>query len=151
NAVQSSGGGAPAPAPPPPPRQAAYQAKGHFITPPPNPGSPQGGGMGGRVYLLEERERFPKREGLDELETTEFQSDFDHTRSFLESAKQKLLELERGNRPEEIEAARAELKEVEAQREQLYLDWKRNTSLKTGNALAQRDYEQAQSSFLAMD
>lgn len=128
-----------------------HEAKGYLIPAHQIQVSPKVGGLVVRLYIREEGQRFQKGEVLAELEKTEYQSDFDHAKSFLESTKQRLLELERGNRPEEIEAAKAELKEAEAQREQLYLDWKRNTGLKTGNALAQRDYEQAQSSYLAMD
>jgi multidrug resistance efflux pump len=49
-----------------------------------------------------------------------------------------------------LKSAVAGLEEAKAQREQLYLDWKRNINLKTGQALAARDYEAAEFSFKAM-
>jgi multidrug resistance efflux pump len=129
----------------------AFESKGYLVPSHLILVSPKVGGMVLKLHIREEGQRFKKDEVLAELETTEYQSDHDRARAALESARQRLLELERGNRPEEIESAKAELNEAEAQREQLYLDWKRNVNLKTGNALAQRDYEQAQSSYLAMD
>src|SRR5205814_2372959 len=66
-----------------------------------------------------------------------------------EGAEERLRELKNGNRPEEIDAAKAAWAEAEAQRVQLLQDWKRNTGLKTGNAVAARDYELAESAFRA--
>jgi multidrug resistance efflux pump len=100
---------------------------------------------------IEEGKRVKQGDVLAELETTDYLADRDRAKATLDSAKQHLLELERGNRPEEIQAAKADLEECEAQREQLYLDWKRNLSLKRGNALAPKDYEQAFSAYKAMD
>jgi multidrug resistance efflux pump len=100
---------------------------------------------------FEEGKRVQKGEVLAELESVDYKSDRDRARATLEGARQRLLELERGNRPQEIEAAKAELAESEANREQLFLEWKRNVGLKTGNALAARDYEQAYGAYKAMD
>jgi multidrug resistance efflux pump len=100
---------------------------------------------------FEEGKRVQRGEVLAELESVDYKSDRDRARATLEGARQRLLELERGNRPQEIEAAKAELAESEANREQLFLEWKRNVGLKTGNALAARDYEQAYGAYKAMD
>jgi multidrug resistance efflux pump len=112
--------------------------------------SPKVSGMVVRL-LFEEGKRVKKGDILAELETVDYRSDRDHAKAALESARQRLLELQRGSRPEEIAAAKAELEESEAQREQLYLDWKRNVGLQTDNALAMREYEQAYSAYKAMD
>lgn len=112
--------------------------------------SPKVSGMVMRLNF-EEGQRVKKGDVLAELEDVDYRSDRDRAKATLAASRQRLLELERGNRPEEIESTRAELEEAEAQREQLYLDWKRNISLKTGNALAARDYEQAYSAYKAMD
>lgn len=112
--------------------------------------SPKVSGMVLRL-AFEEGQRVNKGDVLAQLEDVEYRSDRDRAKAMLAAVRQRLLELERGNRPEEVEATRAELAEAEAQREQLYLEWKRNISLKTGNALAARDYEQAYSAYKAMD
>lgn len=100
---------------------------------------------------LEEGLRVEKGEVLAQLETIDYEADRDRAKATLEVARQKLLELERGFRPEEIQQTIAELQETEAQRDQLLQDWKRNFSLKSGNALAAKEYEQAYSQYKAMD
>jgi multidrug resistance efflux pump len=112
--------------------------------------SPKVAGMVVKLSI-EEGKRVKQGDVLAELETVDYLADRDRAKATLDSARQHLLELERGNRPEEVQAAKADLEEAEAQREQLYLDWKRNVSLKSGNALAPKDYEQAYSAYKAMD
>jgi HlyD family secretion protein len=112
--------------------------------------SPKVSGMVVKLFI-EEGKRVKKDQILAELETVDYQSERDHASASLEAAKQRMLELQTGNRPEEIEAAKAELDEAEANREQLYLDWKRSSTLKTGTALAVKEYEQAYSAYKAMD
>jgi multidrug resistance efflux pump len=112
--------------------------------------SPKVGGMVTKLPI-EEGMRVKKGDVLAELEDVDYRSERDRAKATLESAKQRLLELERGNRPEEIQQTKAELEEADAQREQLYLDWKRNSNLKTGSALAAKDYELAYSQYKAME
>jgi multidrug resistance efflux pump len=112
--------------------------------------SPKVSGMITKLRF-EEGQKVNKDDVLAELETVNYLADRDHAKANLESARQRLLELRNGNRPEEIDAAKAELDEAEANREQLYLDWKRNTTLKTGTALALREYEQALAAYKSMD
>jgi multidrug resistance efflux pump len=112
--------------------------------------SPKVGGMVTKLPI-EEGMRVKKGDVLAELEDIDYKAERDRAKATLESARQRLLELERGNRPEEIQQAKAELDEADAQREQLYLDWKRNTNLKTGSALAAKDYELALSQYKAME
>jgi HlyD family secretion protein len=112
--------------------------------------SPKVSGMVVRLNIVE-GQRVKKGEILAELEKVDYEADRDRARANLLLAKEKLRELENGNRPEEIEQAKAELEEMDAQRDQLYQDWRRNIGLKSGSALAQRDYELALSAYKAMD
>lgn len=50
-----------------------------------------------------------------------------------------------------LESTQFAVKEAEHQRAQLYLEWKRNSNLKTGNALATREFEQADSAYRAIE
>jgi multidrug resistance efflux pump len=100
---------------------------------------------------FKEGDLVPRGFVLARLEHVDYQADRDHCRAAMESAFQHWQELKNGSRPQEIEAARAELDESKAQREQLYLDWKRSSGLQLGTALAARDYEQAYGSYKAMD
>lgn len=107
----------------------------------------------GKILKLHIEEGMLVKKGavLAELEQVKYQADLDRARAMKESAWQRYWELFMGHREEEIQSAKAEMEEMEAQREQLFQDFKRNSTLKTSQALADRDYEQAQSSFLAMD
>ncbi|MBS0208500.1 MAG: efflux RND transporter periplasmic adaptor subunit [Planctomycetes bacterium] len=112
--------------------------------------SPQ---VSGRVekLFIEEGRRFHRGDVLAELEKTEYLADVSRAQAVLAAMRQKLLELERGNRPEEIEQARAELAEYIAQRDQLKVDWERNQRLRPTKTVADVDYEKSESSFHAMD
>ncbi len=109
--------------------------------------------VNGMVMSLnfEEGLRVAKGDVLAELESVDYQADVKRAEAMLESCKQKLLELTRGYRPEEIAASKAELAEAQAQREQLYSDWKRNVNLRGNKTVTERDYEQSESQFKAMD
>jgi multidrug resistance efflux pump len=100
---------------------------------------------------FEEGMRVQKGDMLAELESVDYKADVEHAKAMLASAKQGLLELERGNRPEEIAAARAELAETEAQRDQLLSAWKRNIALHRNKTISENEYEQSESSYKAMD
>jgi HlyD family secretion protein len=112
--------------------------------------SPKVSGMVMELYF-QEGQRVKQGEKLAQLEIDDYRDDRDRAKATLESAQEHYLELKNGNRPEEIESAKADLAECEAQLEQLFLEWKRNVGLKTGNALAIREYEQAYSAYKAMD
>jgi multidrug resistance efflux pump len=129
----------------------ALESKGYLIPAHQIQVSPKVGGMITKLYIREEGQQFKQNDVLAEIERTEYQCDHDRAVASLGQARERLRELENGNRPEEIQSAKAELAEAEANREQLYLDWKRNINLKTGNALAQREYELAQGAYLAAD
>lgn len=112
--------------------------------------SPKVGGMVTKLNI-EEGQRIAKGAVIAELEDIDYRADRDRAKATLENAKQRLLELQSGNRPEEIQQAKAELDEAEAQREQLHQDWKRSNTLRGGNAMAARDSEMAYSAYRAME
>lgn len=109
--------------------------------------------VSGRIVKLniEEGRRVKQGEVLAELETTDFVADLARAEALLAAARQKLLELERGNRPEEIEQVKAELAETETNRDQLYADWQRNLRLRATKAVTDREYEQSESQYRAME
>ncbi|MCE9544189.1 MAG: efflux RND transporter periplasmic adaptor subunit [Planctomycetia bacterium] len=108
--------------------------------------------VSGMVTFLnaEEGRRVEKNEVLAKVESVEFQSDHDLAAAVLDLAKQQLLELEHGNRPEEIAEAKAELEEAEAQLGQLDSDWKRKHDLRNSGILTATELEQAESQSRAM-
>jgi multidrug resistance efflux pump len=128
----------------------ALESKGYIIAVHQIQVSPKVSGMVTKLYI-EEGKRVKQGDILAQLETVDYLAERDRAKAVRDSLKHHLLELERGNRPEEIASAKADLEESEAQLEQLTLDWKRTINLKTGNALAARDYEQAYSAYKSMD
>jgi multidrug resistance efflux pump len=99
---------------------------------------------------IEEGVHVQKDQVLAELESVDYEADYQHCRAGADSAWQKFIELYTGNREQEVRQAKADLDEMVATRKQLYLDWNRSNKL-TGAALADRDYEQAESLYKAMD
>jgi HlyD family secretion protein len=99
---------------------------------------------------IEEGMRVKKDDILAEIETVDYLTDYQHSRALAASLWQKFIELYTGNRDQEIRQAKADLDEMEANRVQLYADWKRSKRL-NGSALADRDYEQSESLYKAMD
>ena len=112
--------------------------------------SPQ---VNGRIEQLfvEEGRRVARGDVLAELEKIDYKADLTRAEALLAGARAKLLELQTGNRPEEIEQSRNELAETEAQRDQLRVEWLRNQKLRTNRTIADLDYEKSESSYLAMD
>ncbi len=108
--------------------------------------------VSGMVMELNIEEGMQVKEGdiLAKLETIEYQSDHDRAVGQLKAARHRLEELQR-YRPDEIKQAAAEYDDARAQLDQLYQDWKRNTSLKSINMVAPRDYEQAESAYKSQD
>jgi multidrug resistance efflux pump len=105
----------------------------------------------GRRIPLMEGIRVEKDDILAGLETTDYQADYDRSLATVNLVKQQLLELERGNRPEEIQQAKAELEEMEANRKQLELDYKRSSQLRYSTSLAAKDFELAEGQYFAME
>jgi HlyD family secretion protein len=128
----------------------ALEAKGYIIPAHQILVSPKVGGMVVKLRIIESQ-RVTKGDVLAELEDTEFRADRDRAKAMLESAKQSLNELERGYRPEEIEEARAELAEAEAQRVQFEADFKRSAELLAKKVQSREQYDAAKSAFQAKD
>lgn len=133
------------------------EAKGYIIPAHQIQVSPKVSGMVEELYI-EEGKTFKQGAKLAVLEKQNYEYAVARVRAqrgraqaALEAARQRRDEIITGNRPEEIEAAKATLAETEAQREQLFLQWKRSTGLKSGSALAIGEYEQAEFAYKAME
>jgi len=107
--------------------------------------------VGARVEKLyiKEGDKVPAGFVLAELETTEYQSDYDRIRGVLRSAERRQAELET-YRDMEIAQTEAELNETKEQVQQLEKDYMRNVELKNRSAVAQRDYDQARFTYTSM-
>lgn len=128
----------------------ALEAKGYIIPAHQILVSPKVNGMVVKLRITESQ-RVKKGDVLAELEDTEFLADRDRSKAMLESTRQNLNELERGFRPEEIDQARADLAEAEAQRVQLEADYKRAAELLARKVLSREAYDSALSKHEAMD
>ncbi len=126
------------------------EAKGHIIPAHQILVSPKVGGMVVKMRIVES-DKVKKGDVLAELEDTEYRADRDRAKAMLESAKEQLAELQRGNRPEEIEQARAELAESQAQLVQLEADFKRTAELVAKRVQSQEEYDAALSRYKAME
>jgi HlyD family secretion protein len=127
----------------------ALESKGYVIAAHQILVSPKVSGVVTRL-TIEEGSRVRKGDILAELEDVDYRTDFNRFTAEMETARQKLLELERGNRPEEISQARAQLQESEAQLESLDADWKRMQQLRRTNVATASDFDLAQSKYKAM-
>lgn len=129
--------------------QLVLESKGYIIPVHQIQVSPKVSGMVVKLKF-QEGDKVEKDAVLAELETVDYLADRNRYRGALDAAWQRFLELWTGNRADEIKAAKAELEEARANREQLYLDWKRNFNLPK-TAVATRDYELAEGAFKAAD
>jgi HlyD family secretion protein len=104
--------------------------------------------VGGMVIELRIEEGMQVKEGdiLAKLETTEYQAEYDRVAAIVQAARHRLSEL-KDYRGDEVRQARAELDDAVAQREQLFQEWRRNQSLRAGNLVSPKEYEQAESAF----
>jgi HlyD family secretion protein len=127
----------------------ALESKGYVVPAQQILVSPKVSGMITRLSIREGL-RVKKGEILAQLEDTDYQADHARATAALELAKQALLELERGNRPEEIAQAREELAESEAQLTEAEAQYKRSTELHNRNVLSQQDFDTAESRYRAM-
>ncbi|MCO6456427.1 MAG: biotin/lipoyl-binding protein [Pirellulaceae bacterium] len=107
--------------------------------------------VSGRVIELfvEEGKKVAQGDILARIEPIEYDADQRRARAILELARQQLLELERGNRPEEIEQAQKELEEAQAELAQMASDLKRAEMLRRTNGLSEQEYEEIESRHLA--
>ena len=110
--------------------------------------SPKVSGMIEKLYI-EEGMKVKKGDVLAELEKVDYQAARDHAKGALEEARQNLLELTE-YRQKEIAQAKARWEEAAAQSKQLDIDLHRSLRLRPSGALADRDYELAESACQAM-
>jgi len=102
------------------------------------------------VYLNAEEGRLVKKdEVLAKMESVEFQAEYDLAQAALDLARQQLIELENGNRPEDIAQAEAELGESEAQLAQLEADWRRKRELRNSGILTPAELDAAEAQYRA--
>ena len=127
----------------------ALESKGYIIAAHQILVSPKVNGMVTRLDI-EEGKRVKKGDILAEVEDVDYRTDYNRSVAEMELARQKLLELERGNRPEEIAQTKAQWQESEAQLTQLEADWKRMQELRRTNVATPSDFDQAQSKYRAM-
>jgi HlyD family secretion protein len=111
--------------------------------------SPQVSGRLTKLYV-EEGRRVAQGDVLGEIETTEYRADFQRAQATHDLCRQRLLELENGSRPEEIDQAKAELAESEAQLVQLESEWRRGSQLVLGKVITTQDYELIDSRYRMM-
>ncbi len=144
-AAQVSSPGAPAPA-----KDAiALESKGYIVPVSTIQVSPL---VGGRVMKLQFKEGDTVKKGafLAQIETTEYQSDYDRVSAQVKSAQARVGELTK-YRDDEVNQARAELEDTKAQRDQHFIAYQRGTNLRETRALAQQEYEQAEYAYKSMD
>lgn len=108
-----------------------HESKGYIIPAHQIQVSPKVGGIVEELYI-EEGKKVKEGDILAVLEKNNYQFAVNRAEAMLESA-------------------RFAEKEAEHQRQQLYLEWKRNNNLKTGNALATREFEQADSAYKGIE
>jgi len=144
----SSGSGSAQSALPPAKGEIVLEAKGYIVPAHQILVSPKVSGM--IVTLdVEEGRRVNKGDVLAVLESIDYQADFERTKATTRLARERLRELENGNRPEEINQSQAELREAEAQLVQLEAEFKRTEELRKRNANTQQEFELTQSKALA--
>jgi multidrug resistance efflux pump len=128
----------------------ALESKGYIIPAHQILVSPQ---VSGRIekLIIEEGRRVQKGDVLAVLESTDYKADHERAQAMLRVSQERLKELTRGNRPEEIEQCRYELKETEEQAKQLKLDVERNLKLHITKSISEREMQQSESLLRAME
>ena len=129
--------------------EVALKSKGYILPVQQIQVSPKVGGM---VLKLNFKEgtRVKKDDILAELETTDYQADFDRAKKNWEAAGHRWQELTK-YRKDEIHQVQAELEDHKVQRVQLDKDYKRALALRSSNAGSQQDLEQAQTLLKSME
>lgn len=130
-------------------RRVVLESKGYIIAAHQILVSPKVSGMVTRL-TFEEGKRVKKGDVLAEIEDVDYRTDYAHAQGECELAHHKLLELEHGNRPEEIDQARAQLQESEANLITLEADWKRIQQLRQAKVATPADYDASMSRYQAM-
>jgi HlyD family secretion protein len=106
--------------------------------------------VSGRIVKLfaEEGKFFKEGEPLAILDSSSFEADYQESKAALEQTQARLLEMNNGSRPEEIDTATAELKEAEETLKQIKLELDRDKNM-TNGAMSAQDLEKAQFSYTA--
>lgn len=128
----------------------AHESKGYIIPAHQILVSPKVPGML-TMLRIEEGQRVKKDDILARLETTDYEADCQRAQAAVAIAQQKLLELEHGNRKEDIAQAEAEVQEAQAQRSQLHAEWQRISQLRKSGVATQSEYDLAEANFKAND
>jgi multidrug resistance efflux pump len=104
--------------------------------------------VSGRIVRLEieEGKSFKKDDVLAVIDDSSFRADRDEAKANWDSLIEKMREMKNGNRPEEIEQARAELLEAEANLKAAQLEWERYQGKKV-DAIARKDFDTVESSY----
>jgi multidrug resistance efflux pump len=79
------------------------------------------------------------------IEDKEYRSDYERALATQRLAKERLAELEAGNRPEEISQAKAELAEAKVQLEKMAADLKRATDLRRRALISDEEFQDIES------
>jgi multidrug resistance efflux pump len=140
-------GGAP-PAALPSTGDVVLEAKGYIVPAHQILVSPKVSGMVIQLNV-EEGRRVKKGDVLAVLESTDYAADYERAKATARLMREKLRELENGNRPEEILQAEAELREAEALVPQLKAEYERTLELRKKNSATQQELERAESQYQA--
>ena len=98
---------------------------------------------------LEEGRRVQKGEMLAEIESIEFERDYERALAMYELSKARLLEMENGSRPEEISQAEATLAQAQEELRDIERIWRRNTELRRTNSVTEQEWQKSESQHLA--
>lgn len=132
----------------PAPGDVVLEAKGYIVPAHQILVSPKVSGMVIELRI-EEGRRVKKGDVLAVLENTEYAADYERAKATARLMREKLRELENGNRPEEILQAEAELREAEALLPQLQADYERTLELRRKNSATPQELERAESQYRA--
>jgi multidrug resistance efflux pump len=133
---------------PPSKADIVLEAKGYIVPAHQILVSPKVNGM--IVQLnIEEGRRVSKGDVLAVLESTDYQAEVQRAKAAAQFMRERLRELENGNRPEEIKRAEAEVREAEVQLVQLGSELERTRKLYESRANAQQEYDVALSKYRA--
>lgn len=104
--------------------------------------------MGRVQWIGVERGDFVRKgQLLVKLEDREFRAQLEQAQAGLRYAQDRLAELERGPRPQEIERAKAELERAQADGENAHLDFERLKRLLGSGVIAQQEVDNAQARY----
>src|SRR5262245_12193487 len=124
------------------------EAKGYIVPAHQILVSPKVNGMIVKLNV-EEGRRVNKGDILAVLESTDYGADCERAKANARLMREKLRELENGNRPEEIQEAEADLNEAEALVPQLEAEYKRTAELRRRSSATQQEFELSESKYLA--